>query len=103
MPEFLSPQQILNKGVYLWKQNPFFFPKDFFLNEEERLNHTYILWKKDSWKEGAALNLMIQDIQKWEWTCVIDQNWEYTELLLRFIPKERVKDVIYFDASEEEE
>ena len=102
MPEFLSPQQILNKGVYLWKQNPFFFPKDFFLNEEERLNHTYILWKKDSWKEGAALNLMIQDIRKWEWTCVIDQNWEYTELLLRFIPKERVKDVIYFDASEEE-
>ena len=97
-----STEQTNNKGVYLWKKDSFFCSKNFYLNDKERLNHTYILGKKDSWKEKTIINLMIQDIQNGKWICVIDQNWEYSKNLLKFIPKERARDLIYFDPSEEE-
>lgn len=92
---------INQKGVYLWKKSGIFNNKNIFLDGNERLNQTYVLGTQNSWKNKILLNLMIQDMHNWNWICVIDEYWEYTEQLLKFIPKERAKDVIYFDAGNE--
>lgn len=88
--------------LFLWMNHRTFGKRAIAINEKERLNHTYIIWKQDSYKKNLIYSMMLQDTwTKNNWLCVIDEYWEYTENFLKHTPKERARDVIYFNAADE--
>ena len=93
-----SSQNLWIKLWQYWK----FIKKDILLSEYDRFKHEYIIGHDWYWKETFILNQAIQDIENWNGFCFIDQYWDFVEELLKYIPKERAKDVIYFDIADKE-
>lgn len=76
------------KPVYFWRK--------------DRWRHHYILWKSGWGKSVFIWTLARQDIRNGDWVCVIDPHGDLVEDILAYIPKERAKDVIIFDPSDDE-
>lgn len=91
----------LNQWVKLW-QTWKRIKKEIVLSEKDRFKHEYIIWHNWYWKDIFMLNQAIQDIKNWNGICFIDSYWDFVEELLEYIPKERAKDLIYFDVSDKE-
>ncbi len=72
------------------------------LTEEERRRHVYILGATGTGKTTLLLSMLNQDIQKRKGVCLIDPHGDLAESLLPLIPKDRVKDVIYFNPDDSE-
>lgn len=72
------------------------------LPEQIRDRHLYIIGKTRTGKSTLMLNLAVQDIRAGKGVGVIDPHGDLIDDLLRYIPKERVQDTIYWDASERE-
>lgn len=67
------------------------------LNQEERRRHMYILGATGTGKSTLLLSMLKQDIENGKGICLIDPHGDLAESLLTLIPKERIKDVIYFN------
>jgi hypothetical protein len=81
---------------YRNKRTPIYF------NKKDRGRHHYIIWKSWGWKSVFIDYLARQDIRNWDWLCIIDPHGDLVESVLNYIPKERAKDVIVFDPSDDE-
>ncbi|MDP3975423.1 MAG: type IV secretion system DNA-binding domain-containing protein [bacterium] len=69
---------------------------------KDRTRHMYIIGKSGSGK-SVLLNFMArQDIKNGNGCCVIDPHGDLIEDCLKYIPKERAKDVILFNPSDQE-
>ncbi|MEI8338210.1 MAG: type IV secretion system DNA-binding domain-containing protein, partial [bacterium] len=68
----------------------------FGIKQKDRSRHTYVIGKTGMGKSTLLENLAIQDIQAGRGISFIDPHGKTAELLLEYVPKERVKDVIYF-------
>jgi hypothetical protein len=73
-----------------------------YMKRDERTRHHYIIWKSGWGKSVYIASLARQDIWNWDWLCVIDPHGDLVEDILEYVPKERAKDVIYFDAGNED-
>lgn len=73
-----------------------------YMKKNDRTRHHYCVGKSGTWKSVYMQSLARQDIWNWDGCCVIDPHGDLVEDILKFIPKERAKDVIYFDAGNEE-
>lgn len=62
----------------------------------ERQRHTYILGATGSGKTNLLSNMIYQDIVNGKGVAVLDPHGQLVESLLRVIPKERIKDVVWF-------
>ncbi len=67
------------------------------LNQEERRRHMYILGATGTGKSTLLLSMVNQDIENGKGLCVIDPHGDLIEKILPTIPKNRLKDVIYFN------
>jgi len=65
-----------------------------------RDRHVYILGKPGMGKSTLMLNMIRQDIENGKGVGLIDPAGDLAEAALRFVPKERVKDTIYFNPAE---
>ncbi len=63
---------------------------------EERRRHTYILGATGSGKTNLLSNMIYNDIVNGKGVAVVDPHGDLTEKILRVIPKERIKDVVWF-------
>ena len=70
--------------------------------DEDRLRHLYIVWKTWTGKSKFLSSLMIDDLKQWRWLGMIDPHGDLIEEIIPYIPKERGKDVIIFDPTDEE-
>lgn len=68
----------------------------FGIKREDRSKHMYVIGKTGMGKSTLLESLAIQDIQNGEGIAFMDPHGKTAELLLEYIPKERMKDVIYF-------
>lgn len=68
----------------------------FGIRAEDRARHMYIIGKTGMGKSTLLENLAAQDIQNGEGMCFIDPHGGTAELLLKYVPKERINDVVYF-------
>lgn len=68
----------------------------FGIKSKDRLRHLYTIGKTGMGKSTMLENMAIQDIRNGEGLAFIDPHGKTADLLLDYIPKERVKDVIYF-------
>ena len=67
------------------------------LTEQERERHEYIIGGTGSGKTTMLQYEIVQDIQSGKGVAVVDPHGDMAETLLRYVPSERVKDVIYFN------
>ena len=68
----------------------------------DRNRHMYIIGKSGTGKSYFQVNMAVQDIKNGEGVCVLDPHGDLIEDILKYIPKERIKDVILFDPSDVE-
>jgi len=69
----------------------------FGIKREDRRKHVYIIGKTGAGKSTLIANMAINDIRNGEGVAVIDPHGDLCEMILDYIPKRRVNDVIYLD------
>jgi len=74
--------------------------KRFGIKKEDRRLHMYTLGKTGMGKTTLLINMILNDVYKGEGLCFIDPHGDAVEVLLDYIPEERVKDVIYFNPAD---
>lgn len=67
------------------------------LSEDERRRHVYILGATGTGKSTILLSMIDQDLQHNKGLCLIDPHGDLSEQVLSIIPKNRFKDVVYFN------
>jgi len=68
----------------------------FGIKSKDRTRHVYIIGKTGMGKSTLLENMAIQDLANGEGMAFIDPHGKTAELLLDYIPPERIKDIIYF-------
>lgn len=72
----------------------------FGIKDHDRLGHIYCIGKTGAGKSTLLMNMVISDIERGNGVGVIDPHGDLAEELLNYIPKERIEDVIYFNAGD---
>ena len=70
--------------------------KKFGIKDADRIRHMYVIGKTGTGKSTLLENMAIQDIQNGNGIAFIDPHGKSAELLLDYVPKERMDDVLYF-------
>ena len=68
----------------------------FGIKEKDRAGHIYCIGKTGAGKSTLLLNMAISNINAGNGLSIIDPHGDLSEAILDYIPKERIKDVIYF-------
>lgn len=67
------------------------------LSERERERHQYIIGGTGNGKTTMLQYQIVQDMQHGKGVAIVDPHGDMAETLLRYVPPERVKDVVYFN------
>ncbi len=70
-----------------------------YITDEDRLRHFYTIGQTGTGKSTLLKNMIVQDIERGNGVCMIDPHGSDILDVLSHVPKERMKDVIYFDPS----
>lgn len=73
-----------------------------YMKREDRTRHYYCIWKSGTWKSVFLQTIARQDVRNGDGLCLIDPHWDLAEDVLAYIPKDRAKDIVYFDAWNED-
>lgn len=68
----------------------------FGIKAKDRTRHVYVIGKTGMGKSTLLENMAVQDIRNGEGFAFIDPHGQTAEILLSYIPPERMKDVLYF-------
>lgn len=68
----------------------------FGIKADDRTRHMYVIGKTGMGKSTMLENMAIQDIQNGNGLCFVDPHGTTAEKLLRYVPENRINDVIYF-------
>jgi hypothetical protein len=74
--------------------------QEFGIFNRDRFTHFWACGKSGSGKSSLLLNLAISDIKKGFGCAIIDPHSDLIEDILKRIPRERIKDVIYFNPAD---
>lgn len=117
---FHLPHSRYNKNPRIRRQNykilpaPDFIPNDWVLlghnlfggvkkeikmKPDDRFRHFYIIGQTGTGKSTMLLVQAKQDLVEWRGFCLLDPHGDLCESLLQYYPKDRIDDLIYFDAA----
>lgn len=68
----------------------------FGIKAKDRTKHVYVIGKTGMGKSTLLENMAVQDIKNGEGMAFIDPHGKTADLLLEYIPEERIGDVVYF-------
>lgn len=74
----------------------------FWIKEEDKFRHVYIVWKTWTWKSTIISNMIISDMNAGNWLCLLDPHGELVDTIIESIPSNRINDVILFDLADTE-
>jgi len=74
----------------------------FGIKDRDRLQHMYVIGKSGTGKSTLLENMAISDIERSNGLCIIDPHGDIAEDVLKYIPKGRLQDLIYFNATDQE-
>ena len=72
----------------------------FGIKTDDRRRHMYVIGQTGTGKTTLLMNMMIHDINVGRGIGFVDPHGDMAELLLNYIPKERIRDVIYFNPAD---
>jgi hypothetical protein len=67
----------------------------FGIKGKDRTRHVYVIGKTGMGKSTLLENMAVQDIQNGDGMCFIDPHGKTADLIMEYVPKERIKDVIW--------
>lgn len=76
--------------------------RTFGIKRDDRRRHMYIIGKSGTGKSRLLENLAIRDIVNGAGVAIIDPHGELIDRVMKFIPKERVKDVVYLNPADKD-
>lgn len=68
----------------------------FGIKAKDRSRHMYVIGKTGMGKSTLLENIAVQDLKNGNGVCFIDPHGKTADLLLEYVPKERIQDVVYF-------
>ncbi|MGI6373744.1 MAG: type IV secretion system DNA-binding domain-containing protein [Patescibacteria group bacterium] len=74
--------------------------KKFGIKTDDRRRHMYLIGKTGMGKSTVMENMIINDIRAGQGVAVVDPHGDLAEKIISYIPKERIKDVVYFNPSD---
>ncbi|MBU2229019.1 type IV secretion system DNA-binding domain-containing protein, partial [Patescibacteria group bacterium] len=74
----------------------------FGIKEDDRRRHIYLIGKTGVGKSNCIENMVISDIQRGRGVALVDPHGESVEKVVKYIPSNRVNDVVYFNPSDTE-
>ena len=92
-----APDNIPTEWIILWYNTYGWVKKEIRVSPVDRFRHFYIIWQTGTGKSTALLTMAQQDVPLWNGFCLIDPHGDLCEHILKYIPKERIDDLIYFD------
>jgi len=96
-----APQQIPHSGLYMGKSVFRGVQVPIYMQEKDRMRHTYIIGATGTGKSQLMVKMMYQDLRAGRGFCFIDPHDTF-ELVMQLIPPERAEDVIYFSPGDVE-
>jgi hypothetical protein len=72
----------------------------FGIKDVDRRRHVWVIGKTGTGKSTLLENMSIDDLKKDRGICYIDPHGDAVELLLEYVPKRRINDVIYFNPAD---
>lgn len=92
------------------KQHINFFGRTIFKNREtifglkdvDRRRHIWAIGKTGTGKSTLIANMAIDDIKKGRGMAIIDPHGDLCDIILNYIPKSRINDVIYFNPADKD-
>jgi len=72
----------------------------FGIKREDRRKHLYTIGKTGTGKSTLLANMAINDLKHNEGVAIIDPHGDLSDILLNFIPKNRINDVVYFNPAD---
>mgnify|MGYP000297032890 CR=1 FL=1 len=94
-----APDSIPNEWLLLGHNLFAGVKKEIRLKNDDRFRHFYIIWQTGTGKSTMLLVQARADVRQWNWFCLIDPHGDLCEDILKDFPKERIDDLIYFDAA----
>jgi len=73
-----------------------------YMKRDDRMRHYYCVGKSGTGKSVFLQTIARQDVRNGDGICLIDPHGDLAEDMLAYVPKERAKDIIYFDAGNDE-
>lgn len=74
--------------------------KEFGIKRLDRRRHLYVVGKTGSGKSRLLELLLISDIQNGHGCCLLDPHGDLADELLMYVPKDRIKDVVYINPTD---
>lgn len=74
--------------------------KIFGIKRVDRRRHLYVVGKTGSGKSKLLELLLISDVQNGEGCCLIDPHGDLADEVLKFVPKDRIEDVVYINPTD---
>ena len=74
--------------------------KVFGIKTDDRRRHMYIIGKTGMGKTALIKNMAIQDIKMGRGVGIVDPHGELAEEILKFVPKSRINDIVYFNPAD---
>lgn len=92
------------------KQHINFFGKTIFKNkdtifgikDEDRRRHVWAIGKTGTGKSTLIANMAIDDLKKDRGLAIIDPHGDLCDVILNYVPKRRINDVIYFNPADKD-
>lgn len=72
----------------------------FGIKPDDRRRHMYVIGKTGVGKTTLIENMVVQDIRHGHGLAVIDPHGEFADMMLDFVPKERIQDVVYVNPAD---
>ncbi len=91
-------KEIAPLGFYNFRNHK----KKFGIKLDDRRRHVYVVGKTGVGKTTLMENMVVDDMAAGHGVGVIDPHGEFAEKMLRFVPEERLDDVIYFNPADME-
>ncbi len=92
-----APLSLATDGTLLGTNNFRGVDTKAYLTAEDRLRHLYVIGQTGTGKTTLLKNMIVQDIKEGNGVCFIDPHGSDVQDILASVPRERHKDVIYFD------
>ncbi|MFC1655274.1 type IV secretory system conjugative DNA transfer family protein [Patescibacteria group bacterium] len=96
-----APVDTPQEGIYLGDNVYRGARKKVHILRDDRTRHHYIIGKSGAGKSVFISFMARQDIRNGDGVCVVDPHGDLVEDILHYIPKERAKDVIVFNPSDQ--
>ncbi len=94
-----APSDMVGSGTRLGVNSYRNVDTPIYMQDEDRLRHTYTIGQTGTGKTTLLKNMIVQDIKAGLGACFIDPHGSDVLDILSNIPQERLTDVIYFDPS----